>query len=561
MPPVAELTYKRASINLQDAGRLGEGEDLNDALLDFFMKLGQNLIPKKGDDDCPVSYLGSIFFQKLTSAFATSGEEGWKQVSGWAKRKAGGLFKAQYTAFAVPINEELKDEKGKDNGNHWWLAIVLNPTGGAMKQPMSVMCLDSMQRRDKKFEPALEAKSSLKRYTMKVTKIEQAGYLLIIGFEAKGDGTSGPLQRPEQSRLTVDGFVCTNPTLGLRINMPGASDTPGCFQGELTFAMDGRCRSSTFIFEYGMTGYAPLKLEFDQLELTKMQKNVSRFLGGYLAKEWEMNGPDKKVRFEKQSARALVADVHQQENLNDCGVFVLENMLRSLAMRPDFLKAMAGASPEVLKSFPWPTQADVTTRKTKLKAIVGRLFSAAALAGGGDVDKLLKDNDELRLEVLRSLVEERAGEIDKWSHDLDKELQARTQDKLRVEAEQAEKDASVQARRDEEKRRREEDKKRAEEERLAGLRPSEKKVKRAHVSLSRSRSRSPSRRKDKKDGGKKDREKVREQEREKEREKAKKRRPSPSRSRSRSVTPPPRDTESEESRERRKPGRKTGKRR
>ena len=48
-------------INIADAGRLGEGEDLNDALLDFFMRwarltrqlrsrLGQYLIPKGGED-------------------------------------------------------------------------------------------------------------------------------------------------------------------------------------------------------------------------------------------------------------------------------------------------------------------------------------------------------------------------------------------------------------------------------------------------------------------------------------------------------------------------------
>merc|ERR1712003_219287 len=124
--------------------------------------------------------------------------------------------------------------------------------------------------------------------------------------------------------------------------------------------MDGKCRSSLFGFEYGGEGYSPVTLEFDPFSLTKLQKDVSRYIGGYLAKEWEMNGPDKKMRFEKQSARALVADVHQQENLNDCGVFVLENTLRSLAMKQSFLKMMGKATPEVLKTFPWPSQHDIT---------------------------------------------------------------------------------------------------------------------------------------------------------------------------------------------------------
>merc|ERR1712050_806397 len=110
-------------------------------------------------------------------------------------------------------------------------------------------------------------------------------------------------------------------------------------------------------------GYKKVQFEFDPFVLTKLQKTVSRFLGGYLAKEWTENGPDRKTKFEKQSARALVADVHQQENLNDCGVFVLENTLRSLSMKPSFLKTMASASLQVLKTFPWPTQQDITVRK------------------------------------------------------------------------------------------------------------------------------------------------------------------------------------------------------
>merc|ERR1711972_407496 len=130
---------------------------------------------------------------------------------------------------------------------------------------------------------------------------------------------------------------------------------------------------------------------------------MGRFLGGYLAKEWETNGPSKTTRFEKQSARALVADVYQQENLSDCGVFVLENTLRSLAMKSDFLKQMASATPRVLKAFPWPSQQDISARKVKLKGIVARLFEAAAEKGTTDVEVLLKNNPELQEECRKSL--------------------------------------------------------------------------------------------------------------------------------------------------------------
>lgn len=477
MAPVAELTFRRTMINIADAGRLGEGEDLNDALLDFFTKLGQALLPKGGEEKAPVAYLGSIFFKQLRSAFATSGEEGWKNVQNWAKRKAGGLYKPNYAAFAVPINEDLKDDKGQDAGNHWWLALLLNPPGGAKKEPTAVMCLDSMQRREKTFEPALKyaLEGSLNKYNVNITKMEQAGFLVIISFMAYGDGSMGPLQRPEASRLVVDNIEISNPTLGLRVNMPASKGNSGTFEGTLTFSMDGRCRSSTFYLHYGEGGFPPIKLEFDPFMLTKLQKDVSRFLGGYLAKEWEVNGPARTQRFEKQSARALVADVYQQENLNDCGVFVLENTLRSLSMKPDFLKHMASASPEVLKTFPWPSQSDITARKAKLKAIVARLFAAGAEKGTSDVDKLMKDDEQLKAEVISSLTENREDELDKWSGNLVKELAARQVDKDMAEAEIRKREEAVQAKREEERLRREEEQRKAEEERLAGKRPPGKK--------------------------------------------------------------------------------------
>jgi len=502
MPPVSELIFRRTAINLRDAARLGEGEDLNDALLDFFVKLGQALIPKGGDDKAPVAYLGSLFFKQLTSAFSTSGEEGWKHVQNWAKRKAGGLFKSNYAAFSVPINEDLKDDKGQEAGNHWWLALLLNPPGGARAEPTAVMVLDSMQRREKLYtDPVVGRLKHASNYTIEVTKMEQAGYLVILTFIAKGDGSHGPLPRPEASKLYVEDIALLKPELGLRVNNGGDRGVPGHFEGTLTFALDGRVRSSCFRLDYAEGGYTILKLEFDPFVLTKMQKNVSRFLGGYCAKEWEVNGPAKKIRFEKQSARALVADVHQQENLNDCGVFVLENTLRSISMPSDFLKNMASASPQVLRSFPWPTQEDITARKEKLKAITARLFAAAADKGTSDVDAILKDNAELRAEVLASLTDMAAREasMTEWAGNLQKELAARQQDKDAQDAEAKRKEEALQAKKMEAIMKKEEEERQRQEDIKKGIIKALPKVgKRRHISSDASRSRSRSRSKRKK---------------------------------------------------------------
>jgi hypothetical protein len=366
------------------------------------------------------------------------------------------------------------------------------------------MVLDSMQRREKFFtEPQISALKGARGYTIEVTKMEQAGYLIIITFCAKGDGSAGPLQRPEASKLYAGDIALLNPEIGLKVNMGGSHGVSGCYEGTLTFGLDGRVRTSSFRLDYAEGGYSIIPLEFDPFVLTKMQKNVSRYLGGYLCKEWETNGPAKKLRFEKQSARALVADVYQQENLNDCGVFVLENTLRSLSMSGEFLKSMSNASSQVLRSFPWPSQDDITKRKEKLKAITARLFAAAADAGTTDVDVILKKDAKLREEVLGSLTDmnARKSDLNEWAGNLQKELAARQQDKEAIESEKKKKEEALQLKRMEEKARKEEEERQRHEDYMKGIIKAKPKVsKRQHVSTSESRSsrsRSPPKKKKK----------------------------------------------------------------
>eukprot|EP00434_Breviolum_minutum_P021303 symbB.v1.2.018795.t1/scaffold1515.1/size114345/3 len=144
----------------------------------------------------------------------------------------------------------------------------------------------------------------------------------------------------------------------------------------------------------------------------------------------------------------------------------------------------------VLKTFPWPSQAEITVRKGKLRAIVARLFAAGAEKNTGDVEKLLKEDDELRKAVLVSLTEEREEEMEKargsqtrpiggvvdvvgyrWATDLQKQLASRQVDKENAEAEMKRKEEAVQERRDEERRKKEEEARKAEEIRLMGKRP------------------------------------------------------------------------------------------
>merc|ERR1719272_2398463 len=102
-------------------------------MMDFFVKLGQALVPVGGllseGTLPPVAYLGSLFFDQLRLRDVEDGRAGHANVANWAKRRLGkdGLFSDGVGALAVPINEMLKDDRGREEGKHWWLALLLNP--------------------------------------------------------------------------------------------------------------------------------------------------------------------------------------------------------------------------------------------------------------------------------------------------------------------------------------------------------------------------------------------------------------------------------------------------
>lgn len=94
---MAELFFQRCSVHqVHDVKRLEDGEDLNDALMDFFVKLGQSLIPCGGlEGGYPsVAYLGSLFYDVLRKGGVKDGRAGYANVANWAKRRLGdgGLF-------------------------------------------------------------------------------------------------------------------------------------------------------------------------------------------------------------------------------------------------------------------------------------------------------------------------------------------------------------------------------------------------------------------------------------------------------------------------------------
>eukprot|EP00927_Polykrikos_kofoidii_P034947 TRINITY_DN29536_c0_g1_i2.p1 TRINITY_DN29536_c0_g1~~TRINITY_DN29536_c0_g1_i2.p1 ORF type:complete len:649 (+),score=109.51 TRINITY_DN29536_c0_g1_i2:120-2066(+) len=425
MATVLELTFQKACVHLEhDAQRLEDGRDLNDALLDFFVKLGQVLIPEGGVPPS-VAYLGSHFYDVLRKGGAKDGRTGHKNVAKWAHRRLGkgGLFSDSVGALAVPVNEVLRESyDGSRRGceeKHWWLALLLNPraVNSGLQEDVSLLCLDSFVRAETRYDPPVRACKSgglNEAYSIEVDGLSRIGFCVNVSFRAQGDGSAGGLAQPGKAKLRAGGRTFASLEQDLKSRDRGGEGRPGRFEGSLGFRLDRRGAAKTvgeYTLQYGEQSdeYHPaLRLRMGE-KPTSFQAQVSRFLGGYLARERatscgieDEGGEDEATRLE---AHICLPGVPQQETSHDCGFFILEQILRALQLPAKALRDLATASSVEIAMLPWPSQKQVLRRKSRLRDAMGVLFLAARKAGSGNVEALLQADDELRLNIRDALLD------------------------------------------------------------------------------------------------------------------------------------------------------------
>lgn len=426
---VLELTFQRATVHpVHDTKRLEDGKDLNDALLDFFVKLGQHLIPEKGKAP-PVAYLGSHFYDVLRKGGVKDGKDGHKNVANWAKRRLGkdGLFSSDIGALAIPVNEVLHnvtyDSTQETSEKHWWLALLLNPGAASTSsddRDLSLLCLDSFVRADMRYNPPMRALKGgkLASYPVEVKHLSRIGFNIKVYFSAEGDGTAGGLPEPRKSRVKAGGREFPNTEMDLKARDFGGDGRPGRLEGSLGFRLDRRGAAKTvgqynLEFGDGSENYEPpLKLRMGD-KPTTFQQQVAKFLGGYLEKEQELHSKGKD-RHNGSGGTAVATSVEdsiclpgvpQQETSHDCGFFIMEMILRCLQLTPKALRELATASSVEIAMLPWPSQQQILRRKAMLREAVEALFSTARRLGTGNVEDMFKAEPKLR-EQIRSFLTE-----------------------------------------------------------------------------------------------------------------------------------------------------------
>lgn len=135
---VETLVAPLPAVNLtaSDWARLEDGQHLNDALLDFFIRL---LVRTFGGPR--VHAFSSLFFSRLSSQGVQDGTQGWANVETWTRgmRRASalGIFACDF--LFVPIH----DARAK----HWSLAVISRPWAAAecsgVRAEATVSFLDS----------------------------------------------------------------------------------------------------------------------------------------------------------------------------------------------------------------------------------------------------------------------------------------------------------------------------------------------------------------------------------------------------------------------------------
>mmetsp|Transcript_37020 Transcript_37020/g.78504 ORF Transcript_37020/g.78504 Transcript_37020/m.78504 type:complete len:697 (-) Transcript_37020:294-2384(-) len=421
-----ELTFQKAIVRpTYDAKRLEEGKDLNDALLDFFVKLGQAVIPEPGRE-APVAYLGSHFYDFLRKGNARDGADGHKNVANWAKRRLGkgGLFRPGIGALAVPINEMLvvngydgRQEQSQEK--HWWLAMVLNPHAAAGdsnttadEKDMSLLCLDSFVCAGTRYSPPVRAlkQGTLEKYPLEVNCLARVGFNIKVFFSASGDGSSGGLPDPKTCKLRAGGRVFPVSEAELKVRALGGPGQAGKLEGSVGFRLDRRGAAKTvgqYMFEFGDSAEdyePPMKLRMGE-KPTSSHSGVANFLGGYLDKEFQSTFPSggdgQALKLLRQCTS--LPGVPQQETSHDCGFFVMEMILRSLQLTAKALRELATASSVEVAMLPWPSQKQIVHRKAMLRNIVDILTAASRKHGTGDVEVMFKQDPSLREKVKTAL--------------------------------------------------------------------------------------------------------------------------------------------------------------
>ncbi|XP_015906829.2 uncharacterized protein [Parasteatoda tepidariorum] len=287
-PVVKILTYPPPpqtggiAINTADLATLEEGEFLNDAILDFYLKyvFYEKLSPR---DREKTHIFSSFFYPRLTQKpdRIRAGDDGPKtmqvrrhnQVKTWTKHVD--IFSKDY--IVIPVNQH----------NHWFLAFICYP-GHIPDPPVE------------KAEPK----------TAKATDI----------VTSSNDHVTNKVIIKEETSITEDSQTqadIVNNDSSYEVEEPPDSD-----EDDSSELPERSPNNNVTYYEGGRRKETPCILIFDSLSGPNRWR-IASTLREYLEMEWKMRKGTRKV-FDKSTMQGFIVKCPQQTNFSDCGLYVLQ---------------------------------------------------------------------------------------------------------------------------------------------------------------------------------------------------------------------------------------------
>ncbi|GFQ73588.1 hypothetical protein TNCT_533962 [Trichonephila clavata] len=270
------------AVTNEDLQCLNEGEFLNDAIIDFYLKyiFNEKLTPTQRDKTYIFS---SFFYPRLThkAERARPGDDTTKTVAGrrhnqvktWTRHVD--IFSKDF--IIIPVNQNV----------HWFLAIICYP--GLVPESPNVPSKS-------------EIKNSKSSDNVTSTVEQESGSKVIIKeLNSNGDGDSS---NADDNSMNSSG---NSPYL---VEEPPDSDEPPETPDSSTHP-DGKQRAEM-----------PCICIFDSLSATNRWR-IPQTLRDYLEMEWKMKKGTRKT-FNKDTMQGFFMKCPQQTNYSDCGMYLLQ---------------------------------------------------------------------------------------------------------------------------------------------------------------------------------------------------------------------------------------------
>ena len=295
------LSFNRTIVEMDDVPRLDEGQYLNDNLIGFGLRyLYDNIGLRNQDLSKRVFMHNSFFFTKLKPGRGR--QINYDGVKSWTSKVD--LFTYDY--IVVPVNENF----------HWWLAIIYNPR---KLDPDFCDALDGAS------SPGLELTDDVKDKSPGISHDVATVGLSQLSIAEQNEAGNGDLGSGRQPADTMDVDIADSPET--------SEETPSDDTREATQRREQPPRPPPTNSSSG--DFRIITLD----SLGRAHPAAITALKSYLVQELK----DKK----KKEARELptqcgmkAVNIPQQDNLCDCGVYLLGYMQVFLANPDVFVQAL-----------------------------------------------------------------------------------------------------------------------------------------------------------------------------------------------------------------------------